>query len=306
MKRTFRVATRGSQLAVAQTGHLVELLKRKNPDVAFELTIVKTTGDRVTDRPLSSFRGTGVFVKELQTAMLDGRADMAVHSLKDVPTERPPELVLAAHPQRENPMDVLLTRTGCRFGELPDGAMVGTSSPRRMVQLKTARPDLRFSDLRGNLDTRIGKLEEGRYDAIVAAAAGMNRLGREFDPEVVLPLDTCIPAVGQGALAIECRKDDAETRLVAEKVDDTTTRIAVECERAFLTALGGGCSLPIAAFARMEGRDIVVDGLVGDPESAAVVRRRARAAVDGAVSLGKRLAHDVLAACEEKGITVLS
>jgi hydroxymethylbilane synthase len=306
MKRTFRVATRGSQLAAAQTGQLVELLKRRNPEVSFELTIVKTTGDRVTDRPLASFRGTGVFVKELQTALLDGRADMAVHSLKDVPTERPDDLVLAAHPRRENPADVLLTRTGCLFADLPLGATIGTSSPRRMVQLKAARRDLTFADLRGNLDTRIGKLHAGGYDAIVVAAAGMNRVGRPFDPSAQLPLDICLPAVGQGTLALECRKEDAEARAVSNTVDDAAARVAVDCERSFLAAIGAGCSMPIAALARIEGDTLVMDGLIGDPESAAIVRRTVRVRIDEAVLAGERLAHAVLNECEKKGLKVVS
>lgn len=304
MKKLIRVATRGSALALAQTGQLVDLLRERTPHADFELVTLKTTGDRVTDRPLSSFRGTGVFVSELRTALLEQRADLAIHSLKDIPIDQPTELTLAAFPLRADPHDLLLARGNEPFARLPKGATVGTSSPRRMVQLKAARPDLEFADLRGNLDTRIRKLEEGRYDAIVVAAAGMGRLGKEYAQTAVLPMSVCLPAVGQGVLAIECRRGDSEVLTIASAVHHKITALAVTAERAFLAGIGGGCSMPIAAQAVVDADRLHLEGLVGDPQTARIVRDRIESGPDELGEAGRELAERVLEQCSRKGVKV--
>ncbi len=304
MEKIIRVATRGSQLALTQTRQLINKLQEKNPNVTFKLTTLKTMGDRVTDRPLSSFRGIGVFVKELQAALLDDRADIAIHSLKDVPTVSHEQLLLAGFPKRVCPMDLLLTRNNETFEQLPKDSNIGTSSPRRMVQLKAKRPDLKFSDLRGNLDTRIKKLQDGQYDAIIAAAAGMQRLGKEFDSQALLPIDLCIPAVGQGVLAIECRKDNAFCISIAQSITHDHTKIEAQAERKFLSTLGGGCSMPIAAYAYVNENQLFIDAMVGDPETIEIVKVNHRVKIEDASSAGEELALRALTLCKKKGIVI--
>ncbi len=302
MKKTIRVVTRGSMLAVTQTGQVVELLRQLNPDYLFKTVTAKTTGDKVTDRPLSSFRGTGVFVKELQHALLDGKAELAVHSLKDVPVEQPDELILAAFPERVDVRDVLLSRNGETFAELPEGSMIGTSSPRRFVQLQAARKDLRFSDLRGNLDTRLKKLEQGDYDAIIMAAAGMKRLGMHFPDHAPLSFDICLPAVGQGSLALECRRDDTETMAIAQKVNHDNTMREITAERHFLSTLGGGCSMPIAALAKVTDTTLQINGMVGDPDTVRMVRSDLSTKATRYDSAGQELGRRILELCKKEKI----
>jgi hydroxymethylbilane synthase len=304
MKKNLRIATRASLLARAQTEQLIALLRNKNPGVAFEIHAVTTTGDSVTDRPLASFRGTGVFVREIQAALLDGRADMAVHSLKDMPTGRPDGLTVAGFPTRACPYDLCLARNGVDFANLAPGALIGTGSPRRIVQLKAARADVRFADLRGNLDTRIAKLETAAYDAICVAAAGLIRLEKTFPQSAILSADICIPAVGQGALALECRADDDEVKKIAASVNDRRTQIEVECERSFLVALGGGCSMPIAAFAHTRSDTIHIEGIVGDPETARIVRRKISVNTKDHCGAGRKLADAVKAGCDQNAIRI--
>ncbi len=302
MKNIIRVVTRGSLLAVTQTNQVVDLLRKLNPKYQFEIITVKTTGDKVTDRPLSSFRGTGVFVKELQNALLDKKAEIAIHSLKDIPVEQPDELILAAFPERADVHDVLLTRNGETFEELKKGAMIGTSSPRRYVQIQFARKDLQFSDLRGNLDTRMNKLENGQYDAIIMAAAGMKRLGWQFPDNALLPFDICLPAVGQGALALECRKDNIKTFQTVIKVNHCNTMREVIAERNFLSTLGGGCSMPIAAFAKIISGTMHIKAMVGDPVTVRIVKSSLRADAIKFNSAGQELGHRMLGLCEEANI----
>lgn len=301
---TIRVVTRGSLLAVTQTGQLVDQLRAANPGVDFETITVTTRGDRVTDRPLSSFRGTGVFVKELQKSLLDGHTDLAVHSLKDVPADEPDGLVLAAYSQRQSPWDLLMTRDGTTLKTLARGAVIGTSSPRRLVQLKAARPDVVFADLRGNLDTRLRKLDEGQYDAIVVAAAGMNRLGKEYPQSSVLDLDVCIPAVGQGALAVECRSNDSRTREIVGRIDDASTAGAVTAERAFMIAVGGGCTMPLAAHGWVEDGRLRLVGMVGDPVGGRLVRAQDTTANPKAEQIGQHLASTIKKLCDSEGISL--
>ena len=305
MNDLIRVVTRGSALALAQSTQLVRLLEEKNPGISFKIITLTTTGDRVTDRPLSQFRGMGVFVKELEKALLANDADIAIHSLKDVPVERVDGLTLAAFPLRKEPFDVLLTKKNLRFGELPQGAIIGTSSPRRFVQLRARRPDLSFKDLRGNVDTRIRKLDEGQYDGIIAAAAGMKRLGRTFHENGVLPMELCLPAAGQGCLAIECRETDDFSRRVAASVDDADTRLEVSAERDFLNIIGGGCQTPIAVYAKCGNDTFTIDSVIGDPDTTAVARKSLTVARSESHLAGAQLAATMLALCKELGIKIL-
>jgi hydroxymethylbilane synthase len=300
-----RVVTRGSSLALTQTTQLVEILKKLNPECEFEILTLTTTGDKVTDRPLSQFRGIGVFVKELEKALSAGEADLAVHSLKDVPVERVDGLVLAAFPARKEPFDVLLTKANMRFGDLQHGAVIGTSSPRRLVQLRHARPDLSFKDLRGNVDTRIRKLEDGLYDGIIAAAAGLRRLGLTYHEKSVLPMDLCLPAAGQGCLAIECRESDELSCRVAKTVDDGPTRMEIAAEREFLKEVGGGCQTPIAVYSKIERESLTLSGVIGDPDSTELVRDSITAPVSGCEGVGTVLAARMIDLCVKNHIRII-
>ena len=265
--RTIRIATRASALALWQANHVAERLRAALGDVAVELVELSTVGDRRTDVPLSVIGGKGVFVKEVQAAVLDGRADCAVHSAKDLPALTPDGLTIAAIPERADPRDVLV---GSTLADLAEGATVATGSARRRSQLAAVRPDLRFEELRGNIDTRLGKLDT--FDAIVMAAAALDRLGRT--PEIVdhLSTDVMLPQVGQAALAVECRTDDAELIAALASLDHAETRRCVTAERAFLEELGGDCDLPAGAFAEPVGDRLRVRGMLVSPTSGALCR----------------------------------
>jgi len=273
-------------------------LVRLDPSTEVRVEIIKTSGDASAD-PLSVIGGKGVFTKELEEALLDGRIDIAVHSLKDLPTIIPEQLVIAAISKREDPRDALVLnekrrRSDASLRALPQGATVGTSSPRRLAQLKHLRGDLIIKELRGNVDTRLRKLDEGQYDALVLACAGLRRLG--LDNRISTPLlpSEMLPAVGQGALGIETRADDSDTREAVGKLDHKFTRLACVAERAFLRSLGGGCQLPIAAYAVVREKRIRLDGLVADPQGKRIVRERIAGGLDEAEELGKRLGEQLL------------
>ncbi len=290
------IATRGSKLALWQANHIKSLLEGKHPGLSVELLVLKTQGDKILDVPLAKVGGKGLFVKEIEEALADGRADLAVHSMKDVPVERHPGLTLGAVPEREDLADMLL---GVRYGsleELPQGAVVGTSSLRRQAQLLGLRPDLSIRMLRGNLDTRVGKLLEGQFDAIVVAAAGLNRLGLGAPKGVRLAPPDFLPAVAQGALGLEYRADDARMAELTAFLNHPDTRDAVEAERAFLARLEGGCQVPIAAWGRVSGGDVSLTGLVADPEGREVFRVESSAPRAQAVELGRQVADKVLEA----------
>jgi hydroxymethylbilane synthase len=282
MPRSLRLATRGSKLAIIQAERVAALL---GDDV--ELVVVKTGGDRRADVPIHEMGGTGVFVKEVQEAVLDGRADLAQHSAKDLPASTLPGLVLAAVPERADPRDALVGRA---FADLPTGASVATGSVRRRAQLAARRPDLVFAELRGNVDTRLQKAEQ--HDAIVVAAAALDRLGRGDRAAERLDVELMLPMVAQGALAVECRADDAPTRERLAAIDDHTAHTAVRAERAFLAQLGGGCSLPCAAYATVRGDRIAIDGLLASLDGRVVVRRSLESSDPEVV--GRALARDVL------------
>ena len=251
-----RAATRGSALARWQTAHIAELL---GPAADVEPILVTTTGDRLADEPISAIGGKGVFVKEVQAAVLEGRADIAVHSAKDLPAATPDGLVIAAVSRRADPRDALVGR---RLSDLPEGALVATGSPRRRVQLRELRPDLRFAELRGNIGTRLAKA--GDFDAVVMAKAALDRLGERPPVVDVLSCETMVPQVGQGALAVECREDDHRARALLAAIEDPVSRREVDAERAFLATLGGDCTLPAGAHAHYRGDKLVMRAVLAD------------------------------------------
>jgi hydroxymethylbilane synthase len=294
-----RIATRGSALALWQANHVRARLQAADPALAVELVIVKTRGDQIVDRALSEVGGKGLFVKEIEEALLDGRAEIAVHSMKDLPAEIPDGLMLAAVPAREDPRDALVVAPSLPSGvrdvaSLPTGARVGTSSLRRACQLRARRADLDVVPLRGNVDTRLGKLDAGALDAVVLACAGLRRLGHADRITSALSVEESLPAIGQGALALECRAADAATRARLEPLDDRATAIAVAAERAFLARLGGGCQTPLGGHAELDGDRLRLDGLVGLPDGSRLVRDRIEGAAADAEGLGRALAEQLL------------
>jgi len=303
-KKKYIVATRPSLLAYTQTEQTVNLLRAQNPDCEFEIVKFSTHGDKVTDKPLTQFGGTGVFVKELENAILEGKADFAIHSLKDVPSIQPEDLVLASFPPRENPCDVLLIHNNKKLEDLAEDCKIGTGSPRRIVQIAAMKPKAQFTELRGNIDTRINKLENGQYDAIVLAAAGLNRLGKSIDADSILSTELCLPAIGQGAIAIECKKDDTETINMLRSINHIETEIAVKAERSFMLTVGGGCKFPLAAYATINRDTIHLEAMTGDHKAYKMVRLSEDSTIDKAEELGKSLAGKIIAAAAAKGIVV--
>jgi len=292
---TVTIATRGSSLALWQANHIKGLLESRHSGLSVELLILKTQGDKILDVPLAKVGGKGLFVKEIEDALVRGLADLAVHSMKDVPVERRPGLMLGAVPAREDRADMLLSLAYASLGDLPLGAAVGTSSLRRQAQLLALRPDLSIQMLRGNLDTRVGKLKDGLYDAIVVAAAGLNRLAITAPHMVPLAPPEFLPAVAQGALGLEYRADDPRMRDLTAFLDDPDTRDSVSAERAFLARLEGGCQVPIAAWSRLDGDQLILTGLVADPQGRTLIRSEASAPRGQALSLGRAVAEDTLA-----------
>lgn len=265
------IGTRGSRLAVWQAEHVAALLREKHLGLTVTLKRIRTTGDRVQDKAFGELSGKGFFVKELEAALLRGEVDLAVHSLKDVPTELPEGLELSAVLERHEPWDALVTRDGGGLESLPEGATIGTGSFRRRSQLLHARPDLQLTDIRGNVDTRIGKLDDG-FDAVVLARAGLGRLGIEGVVATPLATDVCLPAVGQGALAIESAAARDDVRELLAVLEHAPTRAAVTAERAFLSRLGGGCLAPVAGYAEAADGTVRLQGAVGDPDGKRLIR----------------------------------
>lgn len=296
MRSKLTIATRGSQLALWQAEHIRGLLEGQHAGLKVELLVLKTQGDKILDVPLAKVGGKGLFVKEIEEALLDGRADLAVHSMKDVPAELPAGLVLGVMPPREEPYDVLLSVRHAGLDSLPQGASVGTSSFRRQAQLLMLRPDLDIRMLRGNVGTRLKKLMDGEYEAIVLAAAGMNRLGLSAPHMQRLAPPRFLPAVAQGALGIEFRQDDADVAAMLAFLDHRETRVRVLAERGFLTALEGGCQVPIAGYAETDGQEVHLTGLVAELDGSRAIRREVRGKVADAWELGVALALEVLEA----------
>jgi hydroxymethylbilane synthase len=293
---TVRIATRKSQLALWQAEHVAALLRGAHAGLHIELVPISTKGDRIQDRSLAAIGGKGLFVKELEVALQERRADMAVHSMKDVPSELPGEFVIAAVLPRADPRDALLAASAERVEDLPQGARVGTSSLRRQAQLLSLRPDLRIEGLRGNVDTRLRRLDKGELDAIILACAGLVRLGWESRITARLEPSTCLPAVAQGIIGVECRRDDALTRSLLQVLNDTSTRVAMDAERAFAARLGGSCQSPIAAYATLNHSRLTLDGLVAEPDGSRLLRDSISGSADDPCRLGEELADRVLAA----------
>lgn len=291
---TIRIATRKSPLALWQAEHVAEALRDANAGLEVELVGMTTQGDKILDTPLAKIGGKGLFVKELEQGMLDGRADIAVHSMKDVPVELPDGLHLAAIMEREDPHDAFVSSLHDCIEVLPEGCRVGTSSLRRQCQLSARRPDLEILPLRGNVNTRLRKLDEGEYEAIILAAAGLRRLGFADRIRATISTADSLPAIGQGAIGIECRTNDERVNRLIEPLHDAVTAACVTAERAMNHRLQGGCQVPIAGFAMLDADMLELRGLVGEVDGSHVVRGHISGAAGDAEALGLALAEDLL------------
>lgn len=294
-RRALVVGTRASALARIQAEQVLERLRSLCPERSFQVQYIHTSGDHDQQTPLTKIGGQGVFVKEIENALLAGAVDLAVHSLKDMPVVQPDGLVVAAVLPRGEPRDALVSRLGVGLARLPAGAVVGTGSLRRQAQLRAFRPDLRIVGLRGNVDTRLRKARSEEYDAVILAAAGLIRLGRADEITEILSPEIMLPAVGQGVIAVEARADDAETLAVTRALDDPTARAATIAERTFLRELGGGCHVPIAAYAEVLGSNLWLRGLVADAEGRRVARGEQRGPAARPEAIGRALALQLLA-----------
>jgi hydroxymethylbilane synthase len=294
MSPELKIGTRGSQLALFQANWVKDQLVRAHPDLHLALTKIKTTGDKIQDAPLAKIGGKGLFVKEIEEALLQKRIDLAVHSIKDVPTEFPKGLHLSVITKREDPRDVLISKDGKTLEDLPRHAKIGTSSLRRQAQLLHFRSDVELIPLRGNLDTRLKKLKTTNLDAIILALAGVKRLGFEERITEIIPPEISLPAIGQGALGIETRMDDHAVEGQIRFLDDRDSFIAITAERAFLRKLEGGCQVPIAAYARIVGTSLHIDGLVGTIDGKRLIRHHVEGPLEKAESLGVELAAILL------------
>lgn len=296
MKKSIVIGTRGSKLALWQAEHIAGRIRERYPAIEVTLKKIVTTGDKILDVPLAKIGGKGLFTKELENAMLSGEIDLAVHSLKDMPTELPEGLMLAAITTRADACDAFVSLRYASLDELPQGAKVGTSSLRRRAQILKYRPDLQTVDLRGNLDTRIKKLENQEMDAIILAAAGLKRLGLEKYITQILSAKICLPAVGQGALAIETRQDDPEVLSVLEFLNDSGTIAAVTAERAYLREVQGGCQVPVGVYGQINGDQLLLEATILKIDGTREVRAQMSASCSEAEELGVKLAQQMLAA----------
>lgn len=289
-KRVIKVVSRDSALAIWQTNFVVDSLRKVTDQYEFEIVSLKTKGDKVLDVSLAKIGDKGLFTKELEDGLLSGEMDFAVHSLKDIPTVLPEGLQLSAMLTRHNPADVLISEKYDSFDALPQGAKVGTSSLRRKAQLLNKRPDLNIQDLRGNVNTRMRKLKEENFDGIILAAAGVERMEWKESITEELAHDLCLPAVSQGVIAVETRSDDPEIIALVQLIHDKESEICVNAERALLRALEGGCQIPIAGHAHIEGDTVVLDGLVGSIDGKTIIRDQMRGPIELAEEIGKQLA----------------
>ncbi len=288
------IGSRGSQLALWQANWVKSELERINGNLEVSIQIIKTSGDKIQDVPLAKIGGKGLFVKEIEEALLAHEIDIAVHSMKDVPMKLPRELQIAVVTERESPLDALISKNGEKIADLPEGATVGTSSLRRSSQLLRYRPDLKIEMLRGNLDTRLKKLDEGQYDAIILAAAGLNRLGWADRITEEISREILLPAMGQGALGIETRINDVDVQKFICDLDHEATHWAVDAERAFVDILDGGCQVPIGAYATVDGREITVRGLVAGLDGKTIYQLDKTGSVYDADKLGRELGNELL------------
>ena len=294
------VGTRGSNLALVQTNWVVEQLKKNNPNIEFEIKIIKTKGDLIKDLPLDKIGDKGLFVKEIEKSLLDKEIDMAVHSMKDMPSYLPEGLKFAHSPRREDPRDALIFREGYKtLEDLPQGAKIGTGSKRRKYQLLKHRPDLEIVPIRGNIETRIKKIETEKLDGVVLAASGLRRAGLDDKIDYYIPTDIMLPAPAQGILALEIREDDKETEKIIDSIKDDITKIQIDAERGFLIGVNGSCHIPMGAYCEIEGEKITLTGLYGDGEGKKIVVQSQVGTLADAPKIGYELAKSVLKEYEQ-------
>ena len=293
-KNIIRIGTRASLLALWQANWIKDTLEEQNTGIKVELIKIKTTGDKILDVPLAKVGGKGLFVKEIEDALLSNKIDLAVHSMKDVPTDLPEGLHIASVTEREDPRDALLSRGGCKMMELPHNAKIGTSSLRRQAQILNVRPDFEINQLRGNLDTRIKKLTTKELDAVILAAAGIRRMGWTDKITEYISTEVCLPAIGQGAVGVETRVDDETINGLVSRLNHEPTSIAVRAERAFLKRLEGGCQVPIAAFGEINGKKIKLRGLVGRIDGSEIIKDSLEGSVERVEEIGEELAKKLL------------
>lgn len=294
------VGSRGSKLALTQTNWVISELKRLNPEFEFLIEKISTKGDKITDVPLSRLGGTGLFTKELEVALINEKIDIAVHSAKDVPTELHEGLMIGATPKREDPHDVLISNNNATLEKLADDARIGTSSLRRKAQLLAFRPDFKILDLRGNLDTRLKKLDSDDMEAIIVAHAGLIRMGYTGTISQIIPFNIMLPAVGQGSLCIEIRKNDERIKKIVSRIDDRQTKIAVDCERALLAKLQGGCQVPIGAYAEVQENTVSIEAVISTLDGDHAIRDKHSGPIKQAVKIGEELAQRMLESGGEK------
>ena len=300
LEKTLKIATRQSPLALWQANYVKDRLQQLYPDLTIELVPMVTKGDVILDSPLAKIGGKGLFVKELENALLNKKADIAVHSMKDVPMQFPKGLGLAVICQREDPRDAFVSHSYRTFAELPQGAVVGTSSLRRQCQLKALRPDLDIRSLRGNVGTRLSKLDNGDYDAIILASAGLIRLGLADRIASFIDVEQSLPAAGQGAVGIECRTDDVQVHALLAPLADAETTYCVRAERAMNNHLQGGCQVPIGGYAVLQQGQLYLRALVGDIDGSRIIRAEGKSAVENAEVLGVKIAEQLLAQGADK------
>ena len=303
MKNLFRIGTRGSALALAQATLVQQQIQEHHRSVTVDLQIIKTTGDKIQDVPLAKIGGKGLFTKEIEMAIAAGEVDLGVHSIKDVPTEVPPGLVIGITTRREDPRDAFISRKYPSFKVIPSGGRIGTGSLRRRAQLMHLRPDLEIVPLRGNVDTRLRKLAEEKLDGLILATAGLRRLGRAGEITAIIPDTEMLPAIGQGALGLEYREDDVETQNMLSFLDHPETKVAVAAERAFLARLEGGCQVPIAARGILQDGELILEGLIGDLTGEHIYREQVAGRPEEAIVLGRQLAEKLL---KQGGAQILS
>ncbi len=289
-----KIGTRGSQLALAQSGWVKERIESVHPEVKVDLIRIRTTGDKIFDAPLSRIGGKGLFVKEIEMALSKGEVDVAVHSMKDVPAELPADLDIRIYPEREDPRDAFVSREFGSLRDLPERSTVGTGSLRRSTQLRFMRPDIRIIAIRGNVDTRIRKMESGELHAVILAVAGLRRMGFADKITSILSKEELLPAIGQGALCLETRKSDSAILDLLGFLHHEETEVTVRAERAFLKELGGGCQVPIAGYGRLEGREILLEGMVAELDGSRLLRDRMSGSVEEPERIGTALAKKLL------------
>ena len=295
MNNSFRIGTRGSKLALWQANHIKQLLLDKFPELKIEIEIIKTTGDTLLSSPLSEIGGKGVFVKEIEEALLSDKIDIAVHSMKDVPSILPQGLEIGAVAARHDPRDAFISKNGSSLKELSAGSKIGTGSLRRASQLHHHFPGLNIVSIRGNVDTRIRKLKEGdEYDAIVLAVAGLERMGLGTEITEIIDPDIMLPAPGQGIVAIEARSNDEDARQLLSEINDTDTEVQATTERAFLSRLGGDCNVPAGCYAKLEGDNIYVSGVISSPDGNELIRKQVVGTRDEALMLGQKIADMII------------